>query len=118
MVEVPHGALAGVVGSSNLDEHFYASPTAYGWGSDDSNFLGGNLHHDLLPDERCQWTTGDELTFRIDTDASKLLKRLKSTGRMYAMDLPQDVQQWHVHITVVSRGVVEVLPVEPTDELP
>jgi hypothetical protein len=117
MLQVFNCVYAGVVGNTSVPWLSYEAPTAYGWGSGNRVVQGGK--NSPGEDGWAGWVEGDEAIFRLDMEASRLLMKLVRTNTTYALDLPRDVPQWHVHIALYfADDIVAVEPVAPDDALP
>jgi hypothetical protein len=108
---------AGVVGNTSVPSNSYEAPTAYGWATGKWVTQAGKKTEGQ--DGWTGWVNGDEAIFRLDMEASRLLMKLVRTNTTYALDLPRNVPQWHVHIHLYkANNTVAVEPVAPDDALP
>jgi hypothetical protein len=117
MLQVGDWAYAGVVSNTSVPEKSYEAATAYGWGPGSWVVQAGKFSG--ATDGWNGWVNGIEAIFRLDMEASRLLMKLVRTNTTYALDLPRDVPQWHVHIHLYyANSTIAVEPVAPDDALP
>jgi hypothetical protein len=117
MLQVDVWAYAGVVGNTSVPDVSWKASTAYGWGIVDWVVQGGKAS--MGNGGWVGWRNGDEAIFRLDMEASRLLMKLVRTNTTYALDLPRNVPQWHVHVALYyANNTVAVEPVAPGDALP